>query len=795
MFKRRNSLVSNKRYKIIIIIILSILFIISFFLVISYTNLFSLMGNTVTQYYCNDSSYTLQGDNCVRITKEGYALLGDVSLDNKITEDDLNILSSYADLVFTGDENSANLSDLQIKVADIDQDGEISYIDSTILSEYLSGIINTYYAYTDDIGIKRLCSDGFKLNSDTCIKKEVTKASSKELEAVDLTVTDDNNTNIDKGDIFGIKYNFNINDVNNNYYYKTYVYKYDKPIGVASCKQIQNGTFWKKFTMDGNTRMSVKIYTDSSCNNEEKSVDSKLYKCTNCTNGIDVDFKTQNDIFYGEKNTNLDVKVIFNKIDNDSDYYYKISNYYNGDVTDTTTCKKINSSELNNTIKLDGYRKMLVAVYRDSSCKNKINDFYSRTYIYNGFSNGYNSNYKFSKNDTNMPIIRPIKAEVTNVQNNSVITDYKFTNKNYLPNNTKLTFKIDFLTFDTSRDYYYKWNSETLGAEGCKKIPKSGTINITNIIKTNNLNPYLPGNYYNIYKGYVYTFADSSCTKLLQYDKTKDFRYQYFKVKYDKNGGVIDNNSEVVKIYNLKNTFDFSRYGEADTSWMRIYRDGYDLVGFKVKNSKGQFACYTNAKKTEKGYRSESICKKYGYVIYKTTDRLVRTTSTDGDTLTFIAQWTKKPVRISVGIPINNSYRYKTKVSIPITFNVEDRENTYYYRWFYYKTDTLFSGPNGEKNRYEDIRKHVIRFNGYYYGEPYTESYGGGGISSSAALNVGNSCTKITDNKKYTPTLTIGKSINFGVIFVYKDKDCKHMVGSIKDVYKLMVYKCSNCRG
>ena len=72
-----------------------------------------------------------------------------------------------------------------------------------------------------------------------------------------------------------------------------------------------------------------------------------------------------------------------------------------------------------------------------------------------------------------------------------------------------------------------------------------------------------------------------------------------------------------------------------------IVRDGYSLTGFRVRNSKGQYICYSNSKKTSSNYAQESVCKKYGYFMYGPNASLITTTGTDEELITLIAQWKK----------------------------------------------------------------------------------------------------------------------------------------------------------
>ena len=163
------------------IIVASIILVIIIIVLITIGNLSNLMGNSVvSQYYCEDPSYKLDGDKCVKEIKANPAFLGDINLDNKVSEEDLNLLTEYADLVFMDEQDKSNLSNLQVKVSDINEDGEVYYNDESILREYLSGSISTYGAYFENIGVKRLCEEGYTLKNDYCIKEVIVPALVKE---------------------------------------------------------------------------------------------------------------------------------------------------------------------------------------------------------------------------------------------------------------------------------------------------------------------------------------------------------------------------------------------------------------------------------------------------------------------------------------------------------------------------------------------------------------------------------------------------------------------------------------
>ena len=134
------------------------------------------MGNSVVEYYCEDPSYSLDGTNCKKTLKEKSIYLGDINQDGKITTEDYELLSKYVELAFNDSEDEMNLSDLQVKAADVDESGEVYAVDETIMREYFDGTVSTYGIYKENIGVKRLCNTGYELKGEFCYKEDVVKA-------------------------------------------------------------------------------------------------------------------------------------------------------------------------------------------------------------------------------------------------------------------------------------------------------------------------------------------------------------------------------------------------------------------------------------------------------------------------------------------------------------------------------------------------------------------------------------------------------------------------------------------
>ena len=122
--------------------------------VLIYTNSFQgLMGNSVTNYYCEDNTYVLNGNKCEKTLKEKPIILGDLNKDDKVTNEDFTILEEYVNLVFDNDDYE--FSEEQILRADIDGNGEIYNSDVSILYGYLKkehSRLDTYSPYYQKVG-------------------------------------------------------------------------------------------------------------------------------------------------------------------------------------------------------------------------------------------------------------------------------------------------------------------------------------------------------------------------------------------------------------------------------------------------------------------------------------------------------------------------------------------------------------------------------------------------------------------------------------------------------------------
>lgn len=183
----------NKKVTFIIsisVIILLILFL-AYELIARNTGLKSLMGNSVTSgfYYCEDASYTLNDNKCVKTQTTESGILGDVNLDGAVDDNDINLLNRYL-------AKTATLTDLQLVAADVNSDGIISVGDAENIRLYVNGH-NTGSEYLSKIGTSSVCPKNYNLNSNLCVQEIRVNAKEANYKRGDINL----DGNIDSQDI------------------------------------------------------------------------------------------------------------------------------------------------------------------------------------------------------------------------------------------------------------------------------------------------------------------------------------------------------------------------------------------------------------------------------------------------------------------------------------------------------------------------------------------------------------------------------------------------------------------
>ena len=916
--KSNNIKMKKRKINKIHIIVASIILVIIIVVLITTGSLSNLMGNSVAnQFYCEDSSYKLDGDKCVKEIKTKAAVLGDVNLDEKIDEQDVKLITDYIDYIFY-EEGENNLSDFQIKLADINQDGEVYYVDETILKEYLDGTISTYGIYQENIGVSRFCEGGYTLQDNYCVKQDVKTAKKKIAEIksnneANENKSNDNNTtneftiefdgnsgknsmssqkitygvetaiNKNRFVITHMRYNeflywkvynktskkwlcYNKNydeqyltkeeceDINNGYvrindgqivstianpgetivlyaqWGLTYInysyqdkgvpYKFQK-VSYGQNVKLEKNSFikddydfigWRVANDEGmkekqkylcyidNKKSNSRYMSDDDCKKygyvilpDEAQVkigkdilyDNILYaqwerKKEKINDDLSISISDNLDStsqFYGSSISGYEItdskfkKVVINakiQVEKPEKYYYKWLTYKNSSLNYQSNCLKIKSGDEVKDLDLTlGRRKGIFVIYSDSNCKNVIKKIETSSY--------FNRNYEGEALGIKKGLLKKAVIETKNgVENRTNINQ----SNQYYPYNSTLYFEINTNIIQPLNEYSYTWGivqgkSYTPGK--CYKLPKSGKINVNFKIASENVFE----NYgYSQRKLVIYDndYCGSDGTDLAEW-RTPKYKLQYFNVKYDANGGKGANSQRKI-IYNNNDKNMYADY---------VHRDGYDFVGYKVKNSKGQYICYKNSAKTSKNFTSDGDCKKYGYVLYRKTDKLSRTTSINNETLTFIAQWSNNPVTVNISKLGKTKLSKGTKVTNTITFKVNDTNNNYYYKWGYLKLNSNLNYSDSSFINNFDQYSTINKYDSYD-GSPIN-------IKSGDDWDLGNQkCRKINASTYFRPTLTIERKYNVGIILVYKDSSCSNLINSEKKVHKLTeIYRCNNC--
>ena len=363
-------------------------------ILISTGGISKLMGNSVTEYYCEDSTYNLDGTDCVKTITKKAALLGDINSDEKVDNTDLNVLNNYVK-----DQKSVTLSEIQLKAADINSDGMISELDVQILEGFFSKVAATYAELSEKIGVERLCEDDYTLNGKYCYVVETVQAKRKE----QSTSSEDKNqkTEVSTKDSIGVKFEtqtkgtsapqgtkyrfnvkFDLKNVTNTYYYRWRTYKGDKENFVGGCYKVTStNEHVKDLTIiDAEPRYgTITYYSDSKCTNQVNElpiVKTETYKCSNCV-PLTISFDKKSSASQ-RSGTVIKTNVQFNIKDKEFTYYYRWRTYNNNSSTPhfEGKCLKVTANEkhekeltINKNLQV---RKGTITVYYDNKCSNRV---------------------------------------------------------------------------------------------------------------------------------------------------------------------------------------------------------------------------------------------------------------------------------------------------------------------------------------------------------------------------------------------------------------------------------------
>ena len=185
----------NKKMFIAAISIVFVLLVVGMF---ETGSLSKLMGNSVTEYYCEDG-YKLKGDKCTKTVSIKAYRIGDANQDGKININDVTTIQRYLAEFITFDN-------YQMVLADVDQDGKVNITDTTILQKYLSGSFSGSMASEHYIG-QGICPKNYggagnrcytDITVDAKIKKEYTEYKIGDMityHEIDFQVIKDSNKN------------------------------------------------------------------------------------------------------------------------------------------------------------------------------------------------------------------------------------------------------------------------------------------------------------------------------------------------------------------------------------------------------------------------------------------------------------------------------------------------------------------------------------------------------------------------------------------------------------------------
>lgn len=163
------------------------------------------------------------------------------------------------------------------------------------------------------------------------------------------------------------------------FYYKWLTFNKNNVKSVGVCKKLFNDAVSDKkviITSD-NQFVAIGIYTDNSCKDMASIVYSKNYNITSIPT---FSTKSQRSKII-DKNSDAEVDFEINK-PMFTKYYYRILEYKDNVITDTTSCEEISKKRLKRKLNIsNNYNYISVEVFDDNLCINRVGKYYSNTYI------------------------------------------------------------------------------------------------------------------------------------------------------------------------------------------------------------------------------------------------------------------------------------------------------------------------------------------------------------------------------------------------------------------------------
>lgn len=156
----------SSRITFIVVLTCILLFIILLILSLLNRNfdLKGIMGNSLVEgfYYCDDSAYTLKGNQCVKTNTSFPNILGDVNSDGQVDEVDSETLKNYL-------AKTNTLTEEQLVAADVNSDGIVSVGDAENIRLYATGHA-AGSEYLSKIGTTKVCLKNYELQNNMCVE-------------------------------------------------------------------------------------------------------------------------------------------------------------------------------------------------------------------------------------------------------------------------------------------------------------------------------------------------------------------------------------------------------------------------------------------------------------------------------------------------------------------------------------------------------------------------------------------------------------------------------------------------
>lgn len=716
-----NEEIKRRKIKKAIVILLPVIIIFIGLIVISKGNLKRLMGNSVTsEYYCEDENYTLEGRECVKTITMEPNLLGDANKDGKIDINDVTAISKSI--------SSNNAADIMY-VADVNSDKLVNETDIKLIQSFLGGSIEqSTVGYTENIGVALVCPNDFKMDNNVCKKEDrVTANSIKKVQDDKKDSDSNNNSSVNSQDNNTIENNNSKTETNNSSYVITYdanggtgkmnsTIVDEKVTNIPENKFTNGNAKFKGWTVYNKTTGKWLIYLSrtESIFDEINQTTAQYYSPRILSDKESVSLIPASAldelIFYAQWDNTFTIKYNANGgkgvMVPQSITYGTLTNLYANKFTREnyvfngwraySESKKQWACYLNKDKTQQGYttddncKKYGYVVYKDSVKVAKTTTPGTVITFYAQWEKVFTITYDASGGTGTM-------------QNQTII----------FGQNTKLSKN----QFSRSGYNFIGWRSynNTTGKWYCK-IDSKGNVGKTD---KNTCEKY----------GYVLYKDQATVSKSGNPGDSLTFYAQWnnkFTIKYNANGGTGSMNQQLIV------------YGQnTKISKNKFSKSGYGFVGWKkYNNTTGKWYCSDNT--------NANKCS--SYAIYK-DQATVSKSGAPGQTVTFYAVWTDKPVSASI-TKLNGSTSL-TKGSVitsGIYFKVNDNTRDYYYKWYAYKNGKTINKP---------------------------------------------SCIKVPKSKYTEVKLTIDGTKS-GKVELYWDSKCKTKIKSNNTIYT-QKFTCSNC--